>query len=229
MYSSCSALRIVPFPSTTSIVPSAWTLRTWSLWEMPSTALTSVSLVFKPFSYRNWHRWQPLHQCMYPLFQRRIPHPHSNCCSKWASNCPFCRPLKLVTRILQLMRHPTEAQGPVSTLLHFNIHLTALLCTQATDKYRCVQCNRRFVSSYNLNRHLKVHAGVKPFRCPEAVCGKEFTYEDHLKRHAITHSADSRTMVCSICKMSFNRKFNFSRHLTKVHKISDSLHSNRLK
>ncbi|KAF2752237.1 hypothetical protein M011DRAFT_473482 [Sporormia fimetaria CBS 119925] len=50
-----------------------------------------------------------------------------------------------------------------------------------TEKRFCTYCGRRFSRDEHLNRHLRIHTNVKPFRCGD--CLAEFNRKDLLSRH----------------------------------------------
>ncbi|ORX78483.1 hypothetical protein BCR32DRAFT_188459, partial [Anaeromyces robustus] len=45
----------------------------------------------------------------------------------------------------------------------------------------CKICNKVFNRKYDLQRHNKIHLGIKPYKCIN--CNKTFTRSDYLKRH----------------------------------------------
>jgi hypothetical protein len=53
--------------------------------------------------------------------------------------------------------------------------------TSSCKTYTCHQCRKRFRQKWNLNRHLKIHKGIKPHICP--CCHHAFSRSDHLLCH----------------------------------------------
>ncbi|KAK6017702.1 zinc finger, C2H2 type, partial [Ostertagia ostertagi] len=53
-------------------------------------------------------------------------------------------------------------------------------------KISCNVCGKIFNAQYNLNRHMPVHTGVRPFECK--ICGKSFRQASTLCRHKIIHT-----------------------------------------
>lgn len=67
---------------------------------------------------------------------------------------------------------------------HFNFEskLKRHMRSHAGEKpYKCKQCEERFNQSLDLTRHMRVHCGFKPYNC--AHCGKGFNKVQHLERH----------------------------------------------
>ena len=80
-------------------------------------------------------------------------------------------------------------------------------------EFECSVCDKSFSSSWNLNRHLRTHYGVKPFSC--FACSKSFSRSEHLQRHKITHTKD-KSFSCSLCEKAFTRLEHLQRH-KKIH------------
>lgn len=57
-----------------------------------------------------------------------------------------------------------------------------------------------FSQRSNLLRHLKIHAGERPFACAD--CGRSFSRSSHLLRHQLTHGS-GRPFTCADCGRAF--------------------------
>lgn len=70
-------------------------------------------------------------------------------------------------------------------------------------------CARRFSRSDELNRHVRVHTGQKPFQC--TVCARSFSRSDHLTTHTRTHTGE-KPFTCDVCGKRFARSDERKRH-----------------
>jgi len=57
--------------------------------------------------------------------------------------------------------------------------------TTDVDQHECPKCSKAFSKVSLLNRHMKVHSGVKPFGC--TVCGVRFLQKYNLNKHLLIH------------------------------------------
>lgn len=70
-------------------------------------------------------------------------------------------------------------------------------------------CERRFSRSDELNRHVRIHTGQKPFTC--TICARSFSRSDHLTTHTRTHTGE-KPFSCDTCGKRFARSDERKRH-----------------
>uniref|UniRef100_UPI0037E81D70 early growth response protein 1-like n=1 Tax=Semicossyphus pulcher TaxID=241346 RepID=UPI0037E81D70 len=70
-------------------------------------------------------------------------------------------------------------------------------------------CERRFSRSDELNRHVRIHTGQKPFQC--TICARSFSRSDHLTTHTRTHTGE-KPFSCDVCGKRFARSDERKRH-----------------
>ncbi|KAH8321994.1 hypothetical protein KR074_007755 [Drosophila pseudoananassae] len=88
----------------------------------------------------------------------------------------------------------------------------------------CPTCNREFKKKEHLTQHVKLHAGLRPFKCSEEGCDKAFSRKEHLSRHLVSHSGQ-KMYTCEVCRKPFSRKDNLNKH-KRIHTqpVSETLH-----
>ncbi|XP_069844988.1 early growth response protein 4 [Dipodomys merriami] len=86
-------------------------------------------------------------------------------------------------------------------------------------------CVRSFARSDELNRHLRIHTGHKPFQC--RICLRNFSRSDHLTTHVRTHTGE-KPFACDVCGRRFARSDEKKRH-SKVHLKQKARAEERLK
>ncbi|CAG9830595.1 unnamed protein product [Diabrotica balteata] len=85
-------------------------------------------------------------------------------------------------------------------------------------KWKCAICCKLFTKKIDLQRHRRVHTGLRPFICK--LCEKGFTQKSTLERHMSSlHSnqEEKYNFECYICERKFVRKDHLEAHMHNVH------------
>ncbi|XP_041470296.1 uncharacterized protein LOC121419890 [Lytechinus variegatus] len=83
-------------------------------------------------------------------------------------------------------------------------------------KKQCPVCKRQFKSIYDANLHVRrVHTGERPFQCSQ--CPATFLGSSDLRAHMRWHSGVKR-FKCPLCRKAFITTTGRNRHLKRVHK-----------
>lgn len=81
------------------------------------------------------------------------------------------------------------------------------------NRHQCAMCGKTFVKKRNLQRHIKVHLGERPYSC--SWCMKTFARKDVLDLHIRIHTGDKR-YTCVVCNKAFTHRGNLGSHM-RVH------------
>ncbi|XP_037004395.2 zinc finger protein 324A isoform X1 [Artibeus jamaicensis] len=79
--------------------------------------------------------------------------------------------------------------------------------------YECTQCGKAFSQTSHLTQHQRIHSGETPYAC--LACGKAFRHSSSLVRHQRIHTAE-KAFRCSECGKAFSHGSNLSQH-RKIH------------
>ena len=69
--------------------------------------------------------------------------------------------------------------------------------------HECEVCGKAFTVKGQLNRHLKIHSGIKPFKCD--FCNKKFVHHFQKIVHEKTHQGPVVENQCRYCQKLFER------------------------
>lgn len=114
----------------------------------------------------------------------------------------------------------TTAKAPVTRTTAANTTTIARTTTTTTtpasdapksDVPTCEICDKVFKRKEHLAQHLKLHLGLRPFKCEEPNCNKTFSRKEHLMRHCVSHTG-RKQFDCEFCHKLFSRKDNLNKH-----------------
>ncbi|KAK3731761.1 hypothetical protein RRG08_035428 [Elysia crispata] len=75
----------------------------------------------------------------------------------------------------------------------------------------CAHCPKSFKKPSDLQRHMRIHTGEKPFTCH--ICNRSFTVKSTLDSHLKTHGSSKKTFVCHVCQSLFSTKGSLKVHM----------------
>lgn len=98
---------------------------------------------------------------------------------------------------------------------HYYNHITL---RSIPSGFSCKYCQKTFKISSALQRHERIHSGVRPFKCDFKGCDKAFSQKEMLKRHSSIHlSIDEAPFKCNFCPRKFRQKAPLNVHISKEH------------
>lgn len=92
--------------------------------------------------------------------------------------------------------------------------MVCCLFSSGDKRHKCTECDRAFVKSADLKRHMAGHRNEKKFICDD--CGSAFTRRDNLKAHRLLHTRES-VVTCDLCSKEFINAVYLKRHM-HIHK-----------
>eukprot|EP00834_Sanchytrium_tribonematis_P007666 NODE_730_length_4371_cov_0.467228.p2 type:complete len:444 gc:universal NODE_730_length_4371_cov_0.467228:750-2081(+) len=128
--------------------------------------------------------------------------------------------------ILESFTHPSKfSQHNFPTLPNSEASINKSSLRNEVKKVKsndhcCPICEKCFSRKSDINRHLKTHSGVKPFKCK--YCSKSFAQKSGLTVHTRTHTGE-KPYACSYCGIRFGDVSAAKKHEQSTHEMKRHL------
>lgn len=139
--------------------------------------------------------------------------------NKFGEEFVYYENLEEVRRVLR-SRHPGMSKSTMyRELLQPYRHRVINLYDEQSGRltkqvYKCGYENwdKQFNKTWNLVDHLRMHEGIKPYRCH--LCEKLFTQkgnlQKHMKQHMITDVNERKRYICDRCGKGYTERYNLA-------------------
>ena len=83
----------------------------------------------------------------------------------------------------------------------------------------CEVCGKKSKKRSNLERHMRVHDGERPYDCEK--CYKSFKYPGCLKDHMISWHSSDKQFSSEKCLKPFRKKASLKKHIRRRHRSKE--------
>lgn len=145
------------------------------------------------------------------------PPPNLNKPEKRKTRDKVAKPASPVEGVSEVQSPKPAVDKALETNNNVSNKIAPALCRlveKSPRKYQCGVCEKQFLGSNDLRKHLRIHSDERPYECLH--CNKRFRQAGCLKNHIASQHGTDTVYTCDYCNKGFPIKERLRLHI-RIH------------